>query len=200
MAEIIPFQADNLPKIIERFKAGKLIAFPTDTVYGLGTTIEDRKAIRRLYRVKQRELTKPSQLLIGEIKQLSKYIIENTPQTELLIRRFWPGPLTIIFKASLEVPHYLCHSGKIAIRFPRYELLQNTITKLGSPIVASSCNLEGENPPSSFENISPKITSKIDAVLVGKTILGLESTIVDPTSSPLCVLREGAITKEQLGI
>lgn len=198
MAEIILFKDENIKKITEKFEVGNLVAFPTDTVFGLGASIERLETVRRLYTVKQRAFSNPSQLLIADLTQLSRYVIDVSHKANFLIKRFWPGPLTIIFPASLEVPHLLCRDGKVAIRTPGDELLCKLIKKLDCAIVSSSCNFKGESPPQSFEAINPKLLKNIDVVLDGKVILGKESTIVDATGPTIQVLREGAITKKQL--
>ena len=198
MAEIISFTENNLSKIVDRFKDGNLVAFPSDTIYGLGVSIKDSNAIRKLYQIKQRKEDKPSQLLIGDKDKLKNYVLQVSSSAELLMRKFWPGPLTLIFYASLEVPHYICKDGKVAVRFPKYELLNETIKKLGHAVVASSCNFADERPPISIDTISSELLSKIDMVIDGKVVSGKESTIIDVTKTRIKVLREGAISREQL--
>lgn len=194
MAEIINFESENIDKIVSRFKGGQIIAFPTDTVYGMGVSINIRETIKRFYDLKLRAPDKPSQILISDNEMLYKYVSEVNMQTEMLIERFWPGALTLIFDATSEVPPKIIKDNSVGVRMPNYPLLQETIAKLGCPIVTGSANFSGGQVPTRFEELDPELIKNLDVIVSGPILLNRESTIVDVRSSKIKLIREGVIT------
>ncbi len=172
-------------------RKGGLVAFPTETVYGIGANYLDKKAIDRLYKIKKRPKTKPFTIHIADFKALGKLGIVLSKESERVIHKFWPGPLTIItFNKKKE---------KIGLRMPRNRVALALIHATGVPIVAPSANISGKKPPISAKEVSSGMKGLVDIILDGGTTeVKKESTILDVTKNPFKVLREGAISKEDL--
>lgn len=168
-------------------KNGGLVAFPTETVYGIGANYNDAKAIKKLYEIKKRPLNKPFTVHISNLDMITEMGCEITPQAEKLVKKFWPGPLTIILP--------IVKGGKIGFRMPKNVIAIELIEKSGVPVVAPSANLSGNKPPSRAEEILKDFDGKIDLILDGgETQIGTESTVVDLTEEPFRILRKGAIS------
>jgi L-threonylcarbamoyladenylate synthase len=172
-------------------KKGGFVAFPTETVYGLGADYLNEKAIQRLYEVKDRPKGKPFTVHISNFDALIKLSCEVSPFAKHLIDRFWPGPLTLIFNTK---------SGeKIGVRMPCNKVAIEFISSCSNPIVAPSANISGKNPPRNAEDVLEDLNGRIDLLLNGgETEVGVESTVVDVSAFPYKVLREGAIYKSQI--
>jgi len=169
---------------------GGLVAFPTETVYGLGVNLENEKAVKKLYEVKNRPLDKPFTVHISSLDMIEKMDCEISPLADQLIKKFWPGPLTIILKSD---------KGKFAFRMPKNTVAKELISKSSVPVAAPSANLSGEKPPSEVSTILKEFDGKIDLILdAGKTEFGKESTIVDTTITPYKILRIGAVEKAEI--
>lgn len=170
-------------------KGGGLVAFPTETVYGLGASALDRKALDRIYKVKKRPRSKPLAIQVADIKTIGKMGCVLTPAARGLAKKFWPGPLTMILKhASGE---------KIAFRMPAHKVAFSLVKKTGLPIAVPSANLSGEPPAKSAGRVIKDFDGKIEAILDGgEADIGVESTIVDLTGERPKVLRDGAIRKK----
>ena len=182
---------DILKKAAAIIKKGGLVAFPTETVYGLGADYMNKKAIQRLNEVKKRPKDKPFTIHIADIESLYELSCNISIFAKHLIERFWPGPLTLIFPTA---------SGeKIGVRMPRNEIALKFISACGAPIVAPSANISGNRPPSNAREVLKDLDGKIDLLLdAGETEVGIESTVVDVSTTPHNVLREGAISKDQI--
>ncbi|HDD45152.1 MAG TPA: threonylcarbamoyl-AMP synthase [Candidatus Desulfofervidus auxilii] len=190
----------EIEKAVRIIKEGKVIVYPTETFYGLGANALDKKAINKVFYIKKRPINKPISILIPDITWLERLVEEISPYAKELIRHFWPGPLTLVFKAKETVPSNLIAStGKIAIRISSHPLTQKFVKKLNLPITTTSANLSNNPPPTSIEEIDQEIKNKIDAIIDGgKTKGGLASTIIDVTTENLCCLRKGAIRLEDI--
>ncbi len=184
----------------EILKNGGLVAFPTETVYGLGANGLDTSACRRIYEAKGRPSDNPLILHISQISELQPIVREITPVAQKLMDAFWPGPLTIIFPKSDLVP--LGATGgldTVAVRFPSHPLAMALIRESALPIAAPSANSSGKPSPTRASHVAYDLDGKIDMILDGGPVeWGLESTIVDACSDTAVLLRPGAITKEML--
>ena len=171
-------------------KNGGLVAFPTETVYGIGANFLNKETIKKLYEIKKRPFNKPFTVHISTLRTIAEMGCEISPFADHLIRKFWPGPLTIILKGK---------NGKVGFRMPRNGIAKDIISKSGVPVVAPSANISGEKPPTRADEILNNFDGKIDLVLdSGKTEFGKESTIVDLTSFPYKLIREGAIPESEI--
>ena len=177
-----------IKKAARIIKKGGLVAFPTETVYGLGADYFNNTAVKKLYRVKNRPSDKPLTLHISDVSMLEEFIGELPELARRLIKKFWPGPLTLILMSK--------DGRKLGFRMPKNEIASKLISECGTPIVAPSANLSGEKSPIEAGDISKRLGRRINMILDGgKTQLGVESTIIDTTVFPYRILREGAIKK-----
>lgn len=172
-------------------REGALVVFPTETVYGIAANLLDNKAIGNLYKIKNRPFDKPFTVHISDIKIIRKMGCKVTEEAKALIDKFWPGPLTIILRSK---------SGKtIGFRMPANRIALELIRASGVPIAAPSANLSGEKAPTSAQDALKNLDGKVDIILDGgKTDIGVESTVIDLTSMPPRILREGSIKAEDL--
>ncbi len=172
-------------------KKGGLVAFPTETVYGLGADYLDKDAVRKLYKVKNRPAGKPFTAHIADIKALKKLSCEISGPAKKLIKIFWPGPLTLIVSAG--------NGEKIGVRMPANKAALDFISACETPIAAPSANISGNKPPVTADEVLSELGGKIEAVLDGgRTEIGIESTIVDLTTAPYKMLRIGAISEKEI--
>jgi len=181
-------------------KRGGLVAFPTETVYGLGANALNAEAVLALFEAKKRPLDNPPIVHVCDVKDVCR-LAETVPsQAEALMERFWPGPLTLIFKRSDVVPDVtVAGLETIAVRMPRHNVALALIRESDCPIAAPSANLAGRPSPTSAEHVLDDLGGRIDAVLdAGPTVVGVESTVLDLTVDPPQVLRPGGTTFEVL--
>lgn len=181
-------------------RMGGLVAFPTETVYGLGGNGFNDKAAERIYRAKGRPSDNPLILHISNKEMLHK-VAENVPfKAERLMEKFWPGPLTMVFNKNEEVP-YKTTGGldTIAVRMPNHPVALALIEASGLAIAAPSANISGRPSPTSASHVILDLSDRIDMIIDGGEVgIGLESTIVDMTSETPVILRPGYITKKML--
>lgn len=191
---------EELKKVGEEIKKGKVVVFPTETVYGIGTNGLDENAIEQLYRIKQRSLEKPISLLVSDIKMIETLAKDITDIEYKLIKKFFPGPLTIILKKRAIVPNLLtANTDTVGIRMPEGEIVQKLIQYANVPIATPSANISGKsagmNIKTTIEDFGDKVDCYIDG---GECKLGISSTIVKVVDGVPEILREGTIKKEQI--
>jgi len=199
---------DKLPSYIQKqvergisiLKQGGIVAFPTDTVYGLGACANFQSAVERIYQVKERPRNMALPLLLAHTSQISEVAEPVPPVAWLLARSFLPGALTIVLHKSESVPGIITAGGMtVAIRIPAHPAPVALIEGLGAPIVGTSANLSSQPSALTADEVYSQFGDKIDLVIDGGRCLGgRESTIVDVTGETPVVLREGAISKEEL--
>lgn len=178
----------------------QVVAFPTETVYGLGASIFSVVAIEKIFLAKGRPADNPLIAHIADLEQLSSIVSAVPEAARLLIDRFFPGPLTVILPKRPEVP-LIATSGleTIGVRMPDHPLAMRLLCAVGVPLVAPSANLSGRPSPTTWQAVRDDLDGRIACILQGEpTRVGLESTVVDCTSSIPTVLRAGAITLEDL--
>ena len=154
---------DNFDKIIELLSTGKIILYPTDTIWGLGCDASNIDAINRIYEIKQREKDKPLIIIVSDIDMLKKYIQDIHPRIETLLVHH-NRPLTIIYPKGKNLPDILLKKEKIAIRIIKDPVIALFIRKFGKPIVSTSANLSGTEFPKTFKDIDKKIIKSVDYV------------------------------------
>lgn len=201
MPEVITIDPRNPDKaFIERavdiLRKGGVIAYPTETFYGLGADAFNEKTIEKIFTIKGRDVKNPVSVIIGNESGLHDLIAEIPESARLLIKRFWPGPLTLVFRASPAVPPLLtAGTGKIAIRISSHPIATALAQALRHPITATSANLSGARECTTAEEVMRELGGRIDAVIDGGTTPGGKgSTIVDLTRTPPKILREGAVS------
>lgn len=181
-------------------KRGGLVAFPTETVYGLGADALDEEASAKIYAAKGRPSDNPLIVHIADTKALEELSCDVTAQAKLLAEKFWPGPLTMILKKSDCVPKSITGGlGTVAIRMPSHPVAAQLIRTSGVYIAAPSANISGKPSPTRGEHVIHDMKGRIDMIIVDDTVdIGVESTIVDLSEDVPTILRPGYITKEML--
>lgn len=179
---------------------GGLVAFPTETVYGLGADGMDEKASAKIYAAKGRPSDNPLILHIADIKSLDKIVSEIPEKAKLLMDKFWPGPMTLIFKKKPEVPYGTTGGlDTVAVRFPSHPIAIELIRAAGTPVAAPSANASGRPSPTTATHVMEDMDGKIEMIVDGGPVgIGIESTIVDVTQDTPMILRPGYITKTML--
>ncbi|MFH1351139.1 MAG: L-threonylcarbamoyladenylate synthase [Pseudomonadota bacterium] len=191
---------EGLKKAAEIIRSGGIVAFPTESFYGLGVNATDEKAIKRLFGIKKRQEDHPVLILIPAIETLEEYVAD-IPETALTImKRFWPGGLTLVFAASAMVsPLLTSGTGKIGVRLSGHPVATALARAVGLPITGTSANISGQPACQTAEAVSQSLGSEIDLILDGGKTSGIKgSTILDITVSPPTILREGMIGREEL--
>ena len=178
-------------------KQGKLVAFPTETVYGLGANALDDNAAKQIYKAKGRPSDNPLIVHISNKNQLNDLVVNVSEKAQLLMDKFWPGPLTLIFKKKECVPNGTTGGlDTVAIRMPNNRIALSIIEESGLPIAAPSANISGKPSPTIGEHVVTDLNNKVDMIIDGGTVtLGLESTVVDMTEDIPIILRPGFVTK-----
>ena len=201
MLEKLPLPIQKqVEKSISILKKGGVVAFPTDTVYGLGACANIESAVERLYRVKKRPQDMPLPLLLANTSQIRE-VAERVPEIAwFLVQKFLPGALTLVLPRSDAVPDIITAGGKtVAIRIPAHTIPVALAEGLGAPIVGTSANLSGEPNSLTADEVYSQFNNEIDLIIDGgRCPGGVESTIVDVTGEIPVVLREGAISREEL--
>ncbi len=205
ITEIIKVNPDNIDlakirKAARVIKEGGLIAFPTETVYGLGADAFSPQACAKLFAAKSRPLDDPLIVHISKEKdlfKLTKYVSEAALK---LVDRFWPGPLTLVLKKSDEISNIVTAGlDTVAVRMPAHKIALELIKESKTPIVAPSANLFGRPSPTNSQHVIDDLDGRIDLIIDGgKTQIGVESTVLDLTQSPPSILRAGGTSMEEL--
>jgi L-threonylcarbamoyladenylate synthase len=201
VVKVDPLRSDpgRLQNVLEQaaqiVRSGGLIAFPTETFYGLGTDPFDPAAVSRLFEVKGREPGKPIAIVTDDIKQAEELVTDITGEAWNLIRKFWPGPLTLLFRCTSRVTSALTGgTGKIGVRIPSDPVALQLLRVLGQPLTATSANRSGQPAAVTAERVKETLGPQIDLILDGGTTTGGPgSTIVDATLHPPRLIREGRI-------
>lgn len=188
----------GIRKAVKILKLGGIVAFPTETVYGLGAYAFDKEAVKKIFKAKSRPGDDPLIVHIGDVREVTKLVKEIPNKARILMKKFWPGPLTIVLKKSSKVPKEVTAGLEtVAIRMPSNEIALELCKKVG-PIAAPSANRFGKPSPTKAEHVYEDLKGKIPLILDGgSTDIGLESTIVSLVARPR-LLRPGKITLEQL--
>lgn len=201
---IIKLSENNLDKIlsdvVKALKIGCIVAYPTETFYGLGVKFDMEDSLKKLYDMKKRPKEKAIPLIIGD-KQLLPILTESVNSLAVpLMEKFWPGPLTLIFQAKNNLSEYItAGTHKIAVRIPGESFALHLAKAAPFPFTATSANLSGMPPAQDADTVIRYFGDKIDLLMDGgPTAGGLPSTIVDVTGREIKILREGAIRKELL--
>ena len=180
-------------------RRGGLVAFPTDTVYGLGASIDLPAAVARVYAAKSRPREMALPVLVSETADIERLSERLSPAARCLIEAFLPGALTIVVPASAAVPaHVTAGRGTVALRIPDHPVPRALIRGLGAPIIGTSANRSGRPSPLTADEVRAQLGDRIDLVIDGGRCPGVESTIVDVTGEIPVVLRAGAISSADI--
>ena len=185
---------DALARAADVLRRGGLVAFPTETFYGLGAAALDRSAVRRVFALKGRPASSPLLVLVDGLPMAERIaVIPATARP--LIARHWPGALTLVFAARDVVPEELTAStGKVGVRFSSHPVASGLVHALGDPVTAPSANLSGRAPPTDAASVAQDFGGTIEVILdAGETAGGWPSTVLDVTVDPPRVIRPGAV-------
>jgi L-threonylcarbamoyladenylate synthase len=190
---------EQLEKGVAILKDGGIIAFPTDTVYGLGASSVIDSAVERVYRIKRRPISQALPLLLADLSQLEKVVKSIPTSARLLAERFWPGPLTLVLKKSNAVSDIVSGGGKtIAVRIPAHPIPTILARRLGKPIVGTSANLSGQPSALTAAEAREQLGDRVDFIIEGDCPGGRESTVVDLSGESSVILRQGALSIAEL--
>ncbi|MCS6873787.1 MAG: L-threonylcarbamoyladenylate synthase [Pyrinomonadaceae bacterium] len=181
-------------------KKGEVVAFPTETVYGLGADVFNSSAVLKIFKAKNRPVDNPLIVHISSLEQIPLLAKKTNPLAELLIERFFPGPLTIVLPKTEKVPTLVTAGlDTVGIRMPKHNLALQFLRACETPVCAPSANLSGKPSPTDWESVYEDLNGKISCILQGEvTEIGLESTVVDCSEEKPLVLRLGAVSVEEL--
>jgi len=190
---------DTIKRVADELKNGKIAIFPTDTVYGIGTNAFDYKAVKKIYKLKGRDSRKPLPMLVEDISQAKKLVKNFNRQIETLAKKYWPGGLTLVFETS-ELGNILMGGKKmIAVRIPNNKTVLSIIREMKCPLVGTSANLSGEGHCRRVCDIDKNLLKIVD-IVIDEDITKSKpvSTVLDVSGFHYVVLREGAVSRQEL--
>jgi L-threonylcarbamoyladenylate synthase len=192
----------GIKKAAQIILQGGIIAFPTETFYGLAADALNEAALKKIFRVKKREEGKPLLILIAEKSWLKGLVQNVSPLAERLMDRFWPGPLTLVFNASPQLsPLLTADTGKIGVRLSPHPVTQALVQAVGRAITGTSANISGQPGTLTAREVFQSLGEGLDAVLDGgKTAGGPGSTILDVSAPSPQIIREGMISRNELSL
>ena len=192
------FNKNELNEASELLKNGEIIAFPTETVFGLGVVYNSEKACKNLINVKKRHENKPFTLMCSNLNQIEN-VLEINDTAKKIIDAFTPGPITLILKTKKEVPHYLdLGTGYIGIRIPKDETILDLINKVGVPLLVPSANPANMKPARSTKEVLDYFDGEISGVIDGETSNLEPSTVVKVEKNDIIIIRKGPISLEEI--
>jgi len=190
----------SLQQAADLLRSGGTVAFPTETVYGLGANALDQRAVQSIFEAKQRPAWDPLIVHVVDEEQIGMVAVDIPPNGRLLMEAYWPGPLTLLLPRGPQVPAIVTAGReRVGVRMPRHPVAQRLIELAGGPVAAPSANSFGRTSPTRAEFVLQDLDGRIDAVIdSGDTTLGLESTVVDICTDPPILYRPGMVTFQQL--
>ena len=197
--EILPAQdPGTLARALAVLRHGGLVAFPTDTVYGVGALAFNGAAVGSIYIAKNRQVEKAIPVLIGALIDLAKVTLEVPAVAVQLAARFWPGPLTLVVSKHPDLPETVSATATVGVRAPDHAVAQGLLLAAG-PMAVTSANLSGQPSPSTAQEVFGQLGGRIALIIDGgKTPGGVPSTVVDCSGMELQILREGPISKDEI--
>jgi len=189
---------DAIQQALAILRKGGLVAFPTDTVYGVGALAFDGKAVESIYAAKGRPVEKAIPVLIGDESDLEKVGMDIPAIAHKLASRFWPGPLTVLVPKKPTLPETVSATETVGVRVPDHEVARALLRAAG-PMAVTSANISGQPSPSTAEEVFTQLNGRIPLIIDGgKTPGGVPSTLVDCTGEKIKILREGPLSLEDL--
>ena len=183
--------------IINTLKDGKLVIMPTDTIYGIIGDATNEDVINKVYEVKERPHDKPLLILVSNFSMLHELVTEIPKETEKIINKFWPGPLTILFKKSSKVSDALtANSALVAIRMPNDKRLLNIMNHLNRPLISTSANISSHDAITNPNQLEEKMKEKIDLIVDEGTVNNEASTLITIVNGKIEILREGSLNEK----
>ena len=198
MTKLLPANAESIQVALQILREGGLVAFPTDTVYGVGALVFDGKAVESIYVAKQRPIEKAIPVLMADAADMEKVGMDIPEVAHQLAARFFPGPLTCLIPKQPTLPESVSATETVGVRVPDHEVARALLRAAG-PMAVTSANISGQASPSTAQEVLAQLNGRIDLILDGgKTPGGVPSTLVDCTGNDLKILREGPISLAEI--
>lgn len=198
MTKLLPANAESIQVALQILREGGLVAFPTDTVYGVGALVFDGKAVESIYVAKQRPIEKAIPVLMADAADMEKVGMDIPEVAYQLAARFFPGPLTCLIPKQPTLPESVSATETVGVRVPDHEVARALLRAAG-PMAVTSANISGQANPSTAQEVLAQLGGRIDLILDGgKTPGGVPSTLVDCTGKDLKILREGPISLAEI--
>ena len=202
MATVLTFQPETVPTVLDEaarvVRKGGVLAIPTESFYGLGVSVTDEEAVRRVFAIKGRPMGKPILVLIADRTQLAELVTEMTPAAKVLMDQFWPGPLTLIMPASSLLSSVLTGgTGTIGVRQPAHPALLRLLRHVG-PLTGTSANRSGMAPLRVVQDVQGSLGSEVDLILDGGPTPGGRPSSVVNTLGTVRIVREGALPRQRI--
>jgi L-threonylcarbamoyladenylate synthase len=189
---------DVIKHVLAELEKGGLVAFPTDTVYGIGSLAFDGEAVERIYTAKNRSVEKAIPVLIGQVSDLEKVCVDIPLEVYKLVRVFWPGPLTIVMTKHPHLPVSVSSYATVGVRVPDHRIAQNILVAAG-PMAVSSANISGQDNPSTADDVFRQLDGRVPLIVDGGTTPGgVPSTVVDFSNGKPHIIREGPIKTQEI--
>lgn len=191
---------DNvIQQAIQVVSAGGIVIYPTDTAFGIGCRIDATKSVDRLFSLRRRAATQAMPVLVDSIEMALAYFIHPSDIVRHLMKHYWPGALTVISWCDTEAIYSPIRGGgkTIGMRMPDHEAPLSIISGIGVPMLGSSANFHGEKTPYRYEDLDPALIALVDYVVPGVCPKGNASTVVDATTTPISILRQGAVVVKE---
>lgn len=184
-----------IKKAVQVLKGGGIVIYPTDTAFGIGCRMDDKKAVDRLFAIRRRPLTQATSVLVASEMTGLPYFFNPPKIVRHLMKKYWPGALTIIAKCKKNLVYSPIRGGgqTIGLRMPNHETALALIRGVGVPILGPSANFHGQPTPYRFEDLDPELVKLVDFVVQGECKIGNVSTVVDCSIDPYRIIRQGAV-------
>ena len=195
-SNINAFMNKQISEAVRILNNGGIIVFPTDTAFGIGCRIDNKKAIEKLFKLRRRPQNQPAPVLVANLEMAKEYVKEITDEViTKLINPYWPGALTIVLQCRIsKVPELVRGGGNtIGLRMPNNNLVLALINRAGVPVLGPSANFHGEKTPFSIKDLNPELVKLADYVLDGECLFNNISTVIDVTKKPWRILRQGQL-------
>lgn len=198
--QVLKADSRGIEKASQIILRGGVVAFPTETFYGLGADVLDLEALQKVFQIKRREENKPLLLLVADQTWLPELVKEIPPVAGKLMEKFWPGPLTLVFQASPHLPSVLtANTGRVGLRISSHPVAQALVQAVGRAITATSANVTGHPSASLASEVSHALGKGVDAILDGgKTAGGVGSTVLDVSGALPNIIRQGTVSPTEL--
>jgi L-threonylcarbamoyladenylate synthase len=195
---LLPATSENYPRAVEVLRAGGLVAFPTDTVYGVGALAFDAEAVESIYAAKDRPVEKAIPVLIADQTDLEKVTASVPPTAVRLAEAFWPGPLTLVVPKHPDLPHAVSATNTVGVRIPDHEAAR-ALLRLAGPMAVTSANISGGASPSTSAEVMEQLGGRISLILDGgRTPGGRPSTVVDCSGETPRLIRQGPLSERDI--
>lgn len=190
---------EDIGKAVQFLRGGDVIAYPTETIFGLGADVSNRKAVKKIYNLKSRDYGLPISILVSDLGMLRRYVTGVSDNALKLITKFWPGPLTILFPASPLISRGLVtNTGRVGIRFSSHPIASLLVKNFGGAITTTSANRSGCPPALSAKDVKKYFEERVPCIIDGVCEPSKGSTVVDVGDDTMRIIREGAIPAEEV--